>query len=375
MPLASFLSGLSAALLRRRHKPFARCALACVSLVLVVVSACTNPQSAQQRAAEAAGNWPKTVRIGYQIVPNAELLAKSLNLVERQFPDTRIQWTAFPAGWKINAAMRAGELDIGMVGSLPVSTGIARDLPFQVYIVHDVIGKNAALAVTKASGIKTIDDLSGKRIGVPFGSTSHYSLLSALKNADIDIGKVRILDMSLSEILSAWKRDAIDGSFIWQTTLSKLLADDGTVLITAGDLVDEGGLTADLGTVSTEFAQTYPDFLPAFVKVLEEATDIYRQEPDRAAVAVSQEVGLTKETSLSIMNEMIWLDTQQQTEAAYLGTPEQPGALTQVLKDSAEFMFNQGALPDAPGLETFEKAIYHQGVTDAIASQEEAANS
>ncbi|MGB3671630.1 MAG: ABC transporter substrate-binding protein, partial [Phormidesmis sp.] len=242
-------------------------------------------------------------------------------------------------------------------------TGIAQDLPYKVYFIHDVIGDNEALAVTSASGITSMADLVDKKIGVPFGSTTHFSLLSALDNEGIDPTTVQILDLQPQDMLAAWQRGDIDGGFVWQPTLSKMLDEDGTVLITAKQLAEEGIITADLGVVSTDFEEQYPDFLKGYVEALDEAVQLYRDDPEAASVAMAEEIGLTPEESLAVMNELVWLSAQEQSGEQYLGTPEAPGAMAQVLKDSAEFMVKQEAITSAPDIDTYQKALFSQAVT------------
>ena len=326
---------------------------------VVALAACTQP-SADSGA--AAGGMPAEFRIGYQVVPNAELLTKNLGSVEEKFPDVEIKWLPFDSGRDVNTAMVSGGIDVGLAGSVPVSTGIAQNLPYQVYYVHDVIGDNEALAVTESSGINAMADLTGKTIGVPFGSTTHFSLLSALDQEGIDSADVKILDMQPQDMLAAWQRGDIDGGFVWQPTLSKMLEADGKVLITAKQLAEDGIVTADLGIVSKEFAQNYPDFLSGYVETLNESTAFYRESPDEAAAAIAEEIGLTPEESLAVMNELVWLDAGEQASASYLGTPEAPGALSQVLKDSAEFMVAQEAIPSAPEVAAYEKALFNAPV-------------
>jgi len=135
--------------------------LTVLTIVLVFTfAACTGTQEPGIQASDA---MPTECRIGYQNIPNSEVLAKSLGLVEEKFPDIRIRWIPFPAGWRVNAAMAAGDLDIGLVGSLPVSTGIAQGIPFRVFIVHDIIGDNAALAVTDGKSRHLTVPLSGNQ--------------------------------------------------------------------------------------------------------------------------------------------------------------------------------------------------------------------
>lgn len=325
---------------------------------VVVLAACTQPST----TSNASGDMPEAFRIGYQVVPNAELLTKNLGLVEEKFPDVDVQWLPFDSGRDVNTAMVSGGIDVGLAGSVPVSTGIAQDLPYQVYYVHDVIGDNEALAVKADAGITSMSDLVGKKVGVPFGSTTHFSLLSALEQEGIESSEVTILDLQPNDMLAAWQRGDIDGGFVWQPNLTKMVEADGEILVTAKQLAEDGIVTADLGIVSTEFAQTYPDFLASYVETLNEATAFYRESPEEAAAAISEEIALSPEESLTVMNELVWLDADEQASADYLGTPEAPGALSQVLKDSAEFMVAQDAIPSAPEVDVYQKALFNAPV-------------
>ena len=292
--------------------------LGILSCVLVVLfSACSAPSPS------ATDAFPEEFRIGYQALPNAELLVKSMGLAEEKFPDVEINWIPYSSGYNVNVAMIENDIDVGLVGSVPVSTGIVQGLPYQVYFIHDIIGDNEALAVTKASGINSVEELVGKKIGVPFGSTTHFSLLSALDQAGIDQTTVTILDMQPAEMLSAWQRGTIDGGFVWQPTLGNMVAAAGNVLITAKSLSDEGIITADVGVVRKDFADSYPAFLTGYVEVLDEAVRIYREQPDTAAALMAKELKLSPEASLAIMNELVWLDAKQQSSERYLGTPRE----------------------------------------------------
>jgi len=327
-------------------------------------SACT-PSSTTEQSSAGTGAMPEEIRIGYQIIPNAELLAKAEGFVEENLPETKINWIKYSSGGDVNKAMAAGELDAGLAGSVPVSTGIATDLPYQVYFIHDLIGDNEALAVRTDSGIIRLQDIKGKKIAVPFGSTTHFSLLSALESNGIDASEVNILDMSPDETMAAWEAGEIDGSFIWHPTLGKMLDDDGIVLTSAKQLAEEGIITADLAVVNKEFASQYPEAMAQYVSALDEAVELYRADPAAAAEAVSAELGLTAEDSLAAMDELVWLSAEEQASAKYLGSAAQPGALAKVLKDSAEFMVTQGAIEAAPELDAYSEALYSDAVNAA----------
>ncbi|MBP1995851.1 taurine ABC transporter substrate-binding protein [Paenibacillus eucommiae] len=318
--------------------------------------------TASPAPAPAQVEQPKEVKIGFQVIPNAELLTKALGLAEKQFPDTKITWVQFDSGRDVNTAIASGGIDFGLAGSVPVAIGVSSKLPYQVYFLHDIIGDNEALAVRKESGIQSVKDLAGKKIAVPFGSTTHFSLLSALSSEGVDASSVTVLDMQPPDILAAWQRKDIDGAFVWQPSLAKLVADDGQIITTAKKLAEKGIVTADVGVVRTAFADQYPGFLKQYVALLDESIKLYRDKPGDAAKALAPLLSQTEAEALSQMNELVWLLASEQRDAKYLGADGQAGGFSKVLKETAEFLVTQKAISSAPDDAAFQAAIR----TDAL---------
>ncbi|NEP00584.1 MAG: ABC transporter substrate-binding protein [Symploca sp. SIO2E9] len=309
---------------------------------------------------------PGELRIGFQVIPNAELLAKAQGLVKKKFPETKVKWISYKSGRLVNQAMAANDIDLGLCGSVPTAMGIAQGLSYKVYFIHDVIGDNEALVVKQSLGIKTLADLEDKKIAVPFGSTAHFSLLSALAAEDIESKNLTIVDLQPPEMLAAWQRGEIDGGFIWHPTLNKMLESGGEISVTAKDLaIDKGIITADVAIVHDNFLKQYPKFLEEYISVLDEAIEFYRNKPQQAAEVIAPELGISPEESLQGMNELVWLNSSEQADIRFLGTGKYPGAFAQVLKDSADFMVSQGAMTFAPELSNYRQAIFNQAVSQA----------
>lgn len=345
-------------------------------VLLLVVTACGNSNSnnsvnsaAESTAAQATEvaassapttapeELPKEIRIGYQVSPNGELLAKALGLLEKKYPDVKISWLKFDSGRDVNVAIASGGIDFGLLGTPPGASGVAQGLPDQIYYIHDVIGKSEALVVKQTSGINTLQDLAGHKIATTFGSTSHFSLLSALKQENIDPSTITILDMQAPDIVAAWQRGDIDGAYTWQPSQSKLVEDGGKVIISSAEVAAKGGITGEFGVVHNDFIAKYPNVVKGYISVLDEAVKYYRDHASEAAAALSEELGLTPEATLQAMNEIIVLDASQQTSAEYMGTPEQPGAFGQLLKDTGDFLVEQKSITDSPDLSVYQKAL------------------
>jgi taurine transport system substrate-binding protein len=333
----------------------------CAFGLAIAFSACT-PNPTGTVSFPNGGSAPAQIRIGYQVIPNAELLVKAMGTVAEAFPNSKVEWKAFDSGRDVNTAMAANGLDLGLVGSTGTSIGIANQLPYQVYFIHDIIGDNEALVVRNSANIKAIPDLRGKKVAVPFGSTTHFSLLSALGELGVKANEVTVLDMQPADMLAAWQRGDIDAGFVWQPTLTRMAGSGGKILITAKDLYQQGIITADVGVAHRDFIRQYPDALKRYVALLDEAIQFYRTRPEEAAKVISPELGLSPQGSLKVMKELVWLTSEEQTNSKFLGTPESPGNFAQVLKNSATFMKAQGAIPAVPDMSVFQNAIYSQGL-------------
>jgi taurine transport system substrate-binding protein len=326
---------------------------------MMMISGCAGNSSklTAPTAKSATEGLPQEIRIGYQVSPNGELLAKALGLAEKKFSGVKISWIKFDSGRDVNTAIASGAIDFGLLGTPPGAAGIAKGLPYQVYYLHDVIGESEALVVKKDEGINTLADLKGKRIATAFGSTSHFSLLSALKQQGINASDVTILDMQMPDLVAAWSRNDIIGGYVWQPAQSQLLQNGGKVLITSKEVAAQGALTGEFGVVYKDFVTKYPNVVKGYIAVLDEAVHYYRDHPQESAKALAKELGLSPEESLKAMNEITVLDASQQIDGKYLGTSEQPGDFAKILKGTGDFLVAQKSITNSPDLAIYQQAI------------------
>lgn len=287
------------------------------------------------------------VTIAYQTGVDPAKLAQADKAYE-QATNRDINWRKFDTGAEVVAAISAGNIDIGNIGSSPLAAAATKGVPLQVFLVTSEIGEAESLVVKNSSNIKTPNDLIGKKIAVPFVSTPHYSLLAALKHWNIDPSKVTIINLRPPEINAAWERGDIDATYLWEPVLSKVKA-SGHVLTTSKEVASWGSPTYDLWVARKDFAQKNPDFLKQFVKISTDATGKYTQDPKAFignASNVQKIAQITGSTSSDIANLL--------AGNRYLSVSEQQTLLQQPFADNirktAEFLKSQGkvdaVLPD-----------------------------
>lgn len=308
-------------------------------------------------SSEKGGKLPKEVTIGYQIIPNAELLVKAKGLAEKQFPDTKINWKPFDSGRDVNTAIASGSIDLGLAGSVPVAIGVANKLPYKVYFIHDIIGAAESLAVRNESGIKSVKELVGKKVATPFGSTAHFSLLSALKLEGVDPKSVTILDLQPQDILAAWQRKDIDAAFVWNPVLAKLIDENGSIITSAEELAQKGAITADVAITSDKFSKAYPEFITQYVAVLDSAVQLYRDNPEDAAAALAPLLSTDEKDALEQTKQLVWLTSKEQADAKYLGSEKSKSGFADVLKETGQFLVEQGQITESPDLQQYQDAI------------------
>lgn len=322
-------------------------------LMTVSLMGCQNSQS--------SGDLPEVINIGYLRVPNDEMVAKTTELFDDYFNAKGVDcnFVAFDSGVDANKALASNSIDFATMGNTNGIIAFSRGLDVELIWIHEVLGQIEGLAVKNGSNINTAEDLRGKRIATPFASTSHYSLLNYLKNEGIE-NDVELMDMLTPDIVAAWERGDIQAAYTWQPTLGQLL-ENGKTLVDSEKMANQGYLTANVCLVRKEFSGKYPDLVAGFVTVLSAGGDAYRSNPDESAEAVAKELEITKEEALVQMEGSRWLTPEEMIGSDFLGTTEQAGAFSKVMKDTADFLQQQNSIdfvPDQEGFDSFINPLY-----------------
>ena len=293
--------------------------------------------------AQAATN----VTVAYQTTVDPAKVAQADGAYEKA-SHADIKWRKFDNGADIIAAIASGDVQIGYLGSSPLTAAVTRKVPVETFLIATQIGSAEALVAREGSGINSPQDLVGKKIAVPFVSTGHYSLLAALKHWNIDPSSVTILNLAPPAIIAAWKRGDIDATYVWDPALGTA-KENGKVLITSGELSQFGAPTFDAWIVRTDFAAKHPDVVKAFAKVTLDAYANYQKDP-KAWLANGSNIDKVVKLSgakpadipLLLQGNVYPLATDQ---AVLLGAPT-----TKALADTATFLKEQGkvdaVLPD-----------------------------
>lgn len=189
----------------------------------------------------------------------------------------KIEWRKFGAGSEVIAAMASGDIKLSELGSSPLAIGATQGVDYQLFAISNAIGSAEALIARNGSGIEKVADLKGKKVGVPLGSTAHYSLMGAMEAAGLASGDVEVIGMKPDQISAAWEQGQIDATFVWEPAKGVAMK-TGKQILHAGEVA--GKPTFDGWVVNREFGAANPEFMTAFLKTLEAANKAYTSNPD-----------------------------------------------------------------------------------------------
>lgn len=298
----------------------------------------------------------KPIIIAYQTGVDPSKVAQAEGLYEKN-SNQPIEWKKFDTGPDVVNALASGDVSIGNIGSSPFAAATSRGVPIEAFLITAKLGSSEALVVNQKSGIKQPSDLIGKTIAVPFVSTTHYSLLSALKHWNIPENKVKIINLRPPEIVAAWNRGDIDAAYVWEPALSKVKA-TGNVLIDSHQVGEWGAPTYDLWVVRKDFAEKNPEFLKSFVSTALTQLEKYNQNPEafshdeKNVNEISTLTGSSPADIALLLLGNTYLSRKQQIETL-------SNEFAKNILDTAQFLKGQGKVDQV-------KADYHDNVSTAF---------
>jgi len=142
------------------------------------------------------------------------------------------EFFGFTYGAPLSEAALSGQIDIGFAADQPVASLIAAGGKFK--IVARLMYFRGGIIVPPDSEIKTVDDLKGKTLAIPFGSTTHRIVLEMLEYAGLDPqNDLNIINLDIAEqasvVLSGndgkWKGN-VDALASWDPNIAVFLDRD-----------------------------------------------------------------------------------------------------------------------------------------------------
>jgi taurine transport system substrate-binding protein len=253
-----------------------------------------------------------------------------------------IDWRQFSSAGDITTALASGDVPIGVLGSTGTAAAATRGVEMELFWILDNIGKSEALVARDGSGIETPADLKGKKVAVPFVSTSHFHLLVGMSKVwNVDPREVEILNLKPPQIVAAWQRGDIDAAYVWPPALSEILK-SGKVISDSEVIGAASVPTFDGLVVDKAWAAENPKLMEAFTKVLAQSYADYNANKAAWTVDSPQVQGIVKliggdgPSTVEALGLLSFPNADEQASDAWLG-----GGAIRALSESAKFLVEQ----------------------------------
>ncbi|TEW54650.1 taurine ABC transporter substrate-binding protein [Psychromonas sp. RZ22] len=309
----------------------------------------------------------KDVTIGYMGMNNPWKHAITEKLIEKE-TGYDVKWRRFDSGAKVITAMASGSIDIASAGSSPIAAAVSRGIDIELVWVLENIANAEALVVRDGSGIIAPSDLKGKRVAVPFVSTTHFHALFALEQFGLSDKTVKLMNMQPNSIAAAWQRGDIDAAFVWDPVLGKI-KENGNVLITSKTLSSWGKPTFDGLVVDKKFGKENADFMAKVLKIVADLDQEYRDNKDSfdASYPMAKSIAKISGTDVNDVAGVLALyefpDFTQQLSCSWLGCGIEGGA-AKSLKATSEFLKKENKINELmPDYSVFVNPEYAQAAS------------
>ena len=312
------------------------------------------PHAAAPRAATPAANSPTSITIGYQYVPNGDLVVKHRSTArEGVRPRRQGEWKLFDSGGDVNEAVLPAAVDIGLVGSSPTSRGISSGIPYEVPWIFDVIGNAEALVVK--------GDKRHHLAGRPQGQDHRHpvrldvALQPARRARRRGCRRVRRQDhrQRPGRDLAAWTAGRHRRRLRLEPQPGQARRGRRQGADHQRRPGEEGQDHVRPGDRDHQVRQppTRVRCRPGSISRTRRSTSS-RAIPDAAAADIAAELNITPEEAKSQLGDLVFVDAATQAGSDYLG-----GGLSDNLYASAQFNKELGKIDSVPAQDVFTKAV------------------
>jgi NitT/TauT family transport system substrate-binding protein len=226
----------------------------------------------------------------------------------------------------------------------------------KVFLINDIEVATAQLWVRSDQGIKSFDDLKGKRIATSTGTTAHVFLDRALRANSVDPKEVELVNQAMPAAVTSFISGAVPAVALWVpfniTVRDKV--PDAVKLADAGAYYPQAAIIGGWAAANNYY-DANAETLAKLIKGWGEANDYVIANSEEALQSLQK--GHYSQTPLT--------DLQEQLKAQKMFTSHEwkqlysDGTVTNWLQQSTDFfMANAGVKDFTPASKYFDPSLY-----------------
>src|SRR5690625_3307249 len=263
-------------------------------LVLTVVLVACGGNSNNEGSSENA-DGDKVIRVGYQKGNTLHILKESGFLDEAAAEEGySIKWEMFTHGGTLMEGIYAGVIDFGHAADGPGIFAQASDKPF-VYVGADAPNpEGVGLMVRADSGISTIEELKGKKIGALEGGNHHYSAILAIESAGLTVDDVEwVYPEDAAQGRALFETGEIDALSSYDPFFASAEVEMDVITLADGQIDDYPNRTFYFA--SEQFAEENPELIDLILEAIDRSDQWANENKDEVVEIMSEALGISEE--------------------------------------------------------------------------------
>ena len=265
--------------------------------LLITATAVSLAGCGSDDADASSSTKPVTLRLGYfpNLTHATAIVGVEDGIFAKALGKNKLKTQTFNAGPEATQALLSGALDATYIGPGPSTNAYAKSGGEAVRIISGATSGGAALVVKP--DITSVAGLKGKKIATPqLGNTQDIALRSYLKDNGLKTtkeggGDVQIVPQDNSQTVDTFGTGDIDGAWVPEPTLSRLVNDGGKVLVDERTLWPGGKFVTTNLLVSTDFLRKHPDVVKQLIEGQVAANEAINKDPAHAQTVVGTAIG------------------------------------------------------------------------------------
>ena len=196
-------------------------------------------------------------------------------------------------------ALNVGSINVGWTGDAPPIFGQAAGSAIVYVAALPSNGKGEAVFTKPESGIKSVADLKGRKVGVGKGTSAHNLLVAALEKNGLKFSDIEVVYLTPADAAAAFASDKIDAWAVWDPFYA--IAETRYKPVTLAR-------TSDVLNVSTyflanrDYAKSHADTINTTIDALGEAAKWSAANRDKVAAALHEVTGVPLEAQTLAAN-------------------------------------------------------------------------
>ncbi|WP_332304067.1 aliphatic sulfonate ABC transporter substrate-binding protein [Rhizobium sp. GR12] len=259
----------------------------------ILVAAALSVLPLQAQAAEE-------LKIGYQKT-GLPVIARQQGVIEKalEAKGVKVSWVEFTAGPPLVEALNVGSINVGWTGDAPPIFGQSAGSAIVYVAALPSNGKGEAIFTKPESGIKSVADLKGKKVGVGKGTSAHNLLVAAIEKNGLKFSDIDVVYLSPADAAAAFASDKIDAWAVWDPFYA--IAETRYKPVTLAR-------TSEVLNVSTyflanrDYAKSHADTINITIDALGEAAKWSAANRDKVAAALHEVTGVPLEAQTLAAN-------------------------------------------------------------------------